>query len=80
LQPALYALPIGPDKTITRETIEQQLVQQLSVEPSRAAKLLATTGALIAQTVSTGQMEDVRQQLPESLHEIFLEASVAAAS
>jgi CBS domain-containing protein/uncharacterized protein (DUF2267 family) len=80
LQPALYALALGPDKLITRETIEQGLVQQLGVEPSRAAELLATTGALIAQTVSTGQMEDVRRQLPESLREVFLEAPVAAAS
>lgn len=80
LQPALYALPLGPDKRITRETIEQELAQQLGVEPTRATKLLATTGALIAQTVSTGQMEDVRAQLPEPLREVFLEASVAAAS
>lgn len=80
LQPALYALPLGPDKLITRETIEQELVQQLGVESSRAAKLLAATGALIAQSVSTGQMEDVRAQLPESLREAFLEAPVAAAS
>lgn len=80
LQPALYALPLGPDKLITRETIEQELVQQLGVEPSQAAKLLAATGALIAQTVSAGQMEDVRSQLPESLRDVFLEAPVAAAS
>lgn len=80
LQPALYALPLGPDKTITRETIEQQLVQQLGVEPSGAAKLLAAVGALIAQTVSTGQMEDVRSQLPESLREVFSEAPMVAAS
>lgn len=80
LQPALYALPLGPDKLITRETIEQELVQQLGVEPSRAAKLLTATGALIAQSVSAGQMEDVRAQLPESLREVFLDAPVAAAS
>ncbi len=79
LQPALYALPLGPDKLITRETIEQQLVQQLRVEPSRAEKILAAVGALIAQTVSPGQMEDVRSQLPESLREVFSEAPVAAA-
>jgi CBS domain-containing protein/uncharacterized protein (DUF2267 family) len=80
LQPGLYALPLGPDKLITRETIEQELVQQLGVDPSRAAALLAATGALIAQSVSTGQMEDVRAQLPESLREVFLEAPVAVAS
>lgn len=80
LQPALYALPLGPDKRITRETIKQELVQKLGVEPSQAAKLLAATGALIAQTVSSGQMEDVRAQLPEPLREVFSEASVVAGS
>jgi len=80
LQPALYALPLGPDKLITRESIEQELAQQLGVEPSQAARILAATGALIAQIVSAGQMEDVRSQLPESLREVFLEAPVAAAS
>lgn len=78
LQPALYGLPLGPDKLITRETIEQELVQQLGVEPSRAAKILAAAGALIAQSVSSGQMEDVRGQLPDSLREVFLDAPVAA--
>jgi CBS domain-containing protein/uncharacterized protein (DUF2267 family) len=80
LQPALYALPLGPDKIVTRERIEQQLAQQLGVEPSQAEKILAAVGALIAQTVSTGQMEDVRSQLPESLREVFLKSPVAAAS
>lgn len=80
LQPALYALPLGPDKLITRETIEQELVRQLGVKPSSAGKLLAATGALIAETVSTGQMEDVRAQLPESLRGIFVEAPMVAPS
>lgn len=80
LQPALYGLPLGPDKLITRETIEQELVQQLGVEPSRAAKILAAAGALIAQSVSAGQMEDVRGQLPDSLREVFRDAPVAATS
>lgn len=80
LQPALYALPLGPDRLITRETIEQELVQQLGVAPERAAKLLTATGALIAQSVSAGQMEDVRAQLPEALREVFVEARSATAS
>ncbi len=80
LQPSLYALPPGPDKQITRETIEQELVQQLGVEPSRAADLLARIGALIAHIVSPGQMKDVQGQLPESLRNIFSDATAPAAS
>lgn len=80
LQPSLYALPLGPDRLVTRETIEQDLVQHLGVEPSRAAELLAVIGAIVAQLVSTGQMEDVQGQLPASLREVFSDASSPAAS
>ncbi len=80
LQPSLYALPPGPDKQITRETIEQELVRQLEVEPARAADLLVRMGALIAQIVSPGQMKDVRGQLPASLRDIFSDATAPAAS
>src|SRR5688572_24265632 len=44
LQPKLQALPPGPDKLITRETIETELVQRLNVDPARAAQLLAVVG------------------------------------
>lgn len=80
LQPSLYALPSGPDRLVTRETIEQELVRQLGVGPARAAELLSVIGALIAQMVSTGQMEDVRGQLPVSLREVFADESSPAAS
>ncbi len=80
LQPTLYGLPLGPDGLITGETIEQDLVENLSVEPSRAAELLAAVGALIAEMVGPGQMEDVRRQLPASLRDVFLSAAPPAAS
>ncbi|MCC7325972.1 MAG: CBS domain-containing protein [Burkholderiales bacterium] len=78
LQPSLYALPPGPDKLITRETIEQELVRHLGVEPSRASKLLVAIGSTIAQSISAGQMKDVQGQLPEGLREVFSDASPAA--
>jgi CBS-domain-containing membrane protein len=71
LQPNLYALPPGPDKLITRESIQTELVQRLDVDPSRAAQLLAIVGATVAQSVSAGQMKDVQGQLPEELRRIF---------
>ena len=80
LQPGLYALPPGPDRLVTRETIEQELVRQLGVGRKRAADVLTSIGALIAQTVSTGQMDDVRGQLPESLREVFADDSSPAAA
>jgi CBS domain-containing protein/uncharacterized protein (DUF2267 family) len=80
LQPSLYALPLGPDKLITRETIELELSRELGVEPTHAAEILACIGALVAQSVSHGQMEDVRGQLPESMRAVFSRPTAAAAS
>lgn len=78
LQPALEALPPGPDKSITRETIERELVRRLDVEPGRAEQLLGAVGATVAQSVSAGQMEDVRGQLPQELRSAFASASTPA--
>jgi CBS domain-containing protein/uncharacterized protein (DUF2267 family) len=77
LQPRLQAQPPGPDKGITRETIEAELVQRLHLNPARAAQLLEVIGATIAQSVSTGQIEDVQGQLPEVLRGIFAAPSTA---
>jgi len=71
LQPTLLALPPGPDKLITRPTIEAELVQRLGVDTPRAAEVLAAVGGTIAQSVSAGQMRDVQNQLPEDLRGIF---------
>jgi len=75
LQPSLYTLPLGPDELITRETIEQELAQRLGIGPSRAAEVLYTIGAIVAGLASSGQMEDVRGQLPPPLREVFSERS-----
>jgi CBS domain-containing protein/uncharacterized protein (DUF2267 family) len=75
IQPALYALPPGPDRQITRETIEAELVQRLNVDPARATQLLAAVGATVAQSVSAGQVKDTHSQLPEELRAVFSESS-----
>jgi uncharacterized protein (DUF2267 family) len=71
MHPALYALPLGPDKLITRQTIEAELVRRLKVEETRAAELLAAVRTTIAQRDSAGQIKDVQGQLPEELRGIF---------
>lgn len=71
LQPSLYRLPLGPDETITPETIEQELVARLGVKPPQTAEVLRTIGTIIAGLVSHGQMEDVRGQLPPPLRKVF---------
>jgi CBS domain-containing protein/uncharacterized protein (DUF2267 family) len=71
LQARLQAQPPGPDKRIDRETIEAALAERLNLDPARAAQLLDAVGGVIAQTISTGQMEDVQGQLPEPLRGVF---------
>ena len=44
MQPALSALPPGPDKRVTRQTIEEELAQRLNAERIRAAELVAAVG------------------------------------
>lgn len=71
LQSALQSQAVGPDKTVTRESMETALVERLNVDRTRAGKLLDAIGATIAQNVSEGQMQDVRRQLPETLRGMF---------
>lgn len=73
LQPTLRVLAVGPDKGVTRETIESELCERLVIAPSRAAEILDATGAALAWMVSPGQLEDVRSQLPESMRSILSE-------
>ena len=46
----------GPDKGITRQTIETELGERLDVDPPRAASLLDVVVGTIARIVSPGQM------------------------
>lgn len=78
LQPRLRAQPPGPDKLINRETIEAELVQRLQLAPARAVQLLDIVATTITESVSTGQMEDVQRQLPESLRAVFSVPSTAS--
>lgn len=71
LQPALRALPPGPDKLITRQSIETELGKRLDVGPQRAAQITAAVGTAIARSISAGQVEDMRGQLPEELRSIL---------
>ena len=78
LHASLKSLPPGPDKLITRETIERDLFYRVDVDPARATELLANIGATISRKVSSGQMEDVQGQLPRELRSVFSALTPAA--
>ncbi|MGE3637409.1 MAG: CBS domain-containing protein [Pirellulales bacterium] len=83
LQPTLRALPRGPDKTVTRQTIEAELSKRLGLDQTHTWQTLVAVGDIVAQTVSSGQIDDVHGQLPDGLRGMFsscpADVAVAAA-
>lgn len=73
LQPRLRSLPAGPDKAIGRDTIVAELGTRLGLDPSEAERVLAAVAAIVATSISEGEAEDVRGQLPASLRDMFVE-------
>src|SRR5690606_19230091 len=73
LHKRLRALPPGPDKSITRATVEAEMAEQLGVSPQRASELVAAVAGTIAANITPGQLGDMRVQLPEDLR-VLLEA------
>lgn len=71
IQPTLRAFPAGPDKTITRQTIEAELSERFGTNQSYTWLILVAVGDIIAQTVSPGQIDDVHGQLPDDLRGIL---------
>ncbi|MCL4747819.1 MAG: CBS domain-containing protein [Burkholderiaceae bacterium] len=71
LQPSLRALPLGPDKSINRKAVVAELSAQLGLDAAQAERLLAPVIGTIAKSISPGQAEDLRRQLPEDLRNLF---------
>lgn len=71
IQPSLSSLPKGPDKSITREAIVSALAQRFDIDTDRAEQVLKGVGVAVARLVSRGEMEEVRNQLPRSMRDIF---------
>lgn len=71
LQPSLQALPPGPDKAITEDSVVAELRTQLGLDIGEATQTLATVARIIAGSISDGQAEDVRGQLPAGLRDVF---------
>jgi uncharacterized protein (DUF2267 family) len=73
LQPGFRALASEPDKEISEASIQTELATQLDLDPTQAARTLAAVAGVIAGSISSGQAEDVRGQLPPGLREVFRE-------
>jgi uncharacterized protein (DUF2267 family) len=71
LQPALQALPPGPDKAITEESVVAEFRARLDMNFREATDTLAVVAGIIAGGISEGQADDVRGQLPAGLRDVF---------
>lgn len=71
LHDRLLDLPAGPDRSITRESIETELAKRLDLDAPRVALVLDVVGAALEHTVSTGGVANVRNQLPRDMRSIF---------
>lgn len=71
LAPTLDRPLEGPDKKITTETIQSDLRQALHVIPEEAGDILFTVCEVIADSVSAGEIDSVRAELPKAMESLF---------
>jgi len=73
LHPELVDCLDGPDKRITKETIEQELSRELDLPALRAMDVLFAICEVVTDSVSAGEINAVRGQLPARMKELFPE-------
>lgn len=71
LHPDLLDCLDGPDKRITAQTIENELRRDLGIGAAAAGDLLEAVCAAIADSISAGEIDAVRSQLPSAMKALF---------
>ena len=71
LQPQLDECLNGPDRAVTSDAIKDELARALSLEPEQASATMKAVFDAIGNTVSAGQIEEVRGQLPEEMKHLL---------
>ncbi|MDI1451196.1 CBS domain-containing protein [Polyangium sp. 6x1] len=71
LVPQLDSTLGGSNKDITPDTIEAELRRALQLSPEAATDVLYATCEVIADSVSAGEIEDVRSELPAAMKDLF---------
>jgi uncharacterized protein (DUF2267 family) len=61
----------GPDRRITRDVLERELQERLLVGAERTGELLEQVGLALEHSISAGEIEDVRSQLPAEMKSIL---------
>lgn len=70
-QYAVANVPAGPDPSIDRDALEEQVNLALEVGPERAARVVQEVARALQDSVSAGELQDVVSQLPPDMKELF---------
>jgi uncharacterized protein (DUF2267 family) len=71
LQPQLEQCLDGPERLVTTEAIRDELSRALGLNADAAAHAMQSVFQTTAESVSRGQIEEVRGQLPEGMKDLF---------
>jgi uncharacterized protein (DUF2267 family) len=71
LQPRLDVCLGGPDRSVTKQAITDELARSAGVARETAAESLRAVFKVLSNSVSAGQLEEVRGQLPEEMKTLF---------
>ncbi len=71
LQPRLDECLDGPDRAVTAQAIEDELGRTLGLDAERASSAMRAVFKVIGDTVSPGQIANVRDQLPQDMKDLF---------
>jgi uncharacterized protein (DUF2267 family) len=73
LQPQLDQCLDGPDRLVTAETIRDEVSRSLGLSPDAGESAMEAVFRAVSDTVSEGQIDEVRAQLPEAMKYLFPE-------
>lgn len=71
LKADLLALPLGPDTSVTQDSIEGELVARFGIDRAATTPVLVAVATTILDSISPGQADDVRSQLPGELQTLL---------
>lgn len=74
LQPRHEKCLDGPDQAVTADAIRDELARSLGLDREQATITMKSVFKMIDETVSAGQIEEVRGQLPEVMKPLFPQA------
>jgi CBS domain-containing protein/uncharacterized protein (DUF2267 family) len=71
LQGHLAQCAVGPDRAVSTQTIIGELGRSLALEAASASSILYAVFKVISESVSAGQISEVRGQLPDEMKALF---------